>query len=160
MLEVPQVVAEVAVVGDADQAAQLELVHAGFLLHLAEGGHLDVLAGLLVAFGQVPEAAAGDQEVVAAAVGHQAAGRIDLLEFGAEAAVGPLGVVRGDVDALQGVLHLEHPHEGVDVQLVPEVEFDRIRIRKGLVVRGADDDASFPEIYLVHNICYICVLQR
>ena len=83
MLEVPQVVAEVAVVGDADQAAQLELVHAGLLLDLPEGGHLDVLAGLLVALGQVPEAAAGDQEVVPAAVGNQAAGRIDLLEFGA-----------------------------------------------------------------------------
>ena len=114
----------------------------------------------LMALGKVPEAVPGDQQEVAPAVGDQAAGRAHLLELRTQAAVSLLLVVRGDVDAGKGILHLEHPHEGMDVQLLPEVELDRVRVRKSLVSGTADGDASFLEVYLVHNICYICRIQR
>ncbi len=156
----PDVVPQVAVVGDADEAAELELVHAGLLLDFAERRHFDVLAGFLMAFGEVPEAAAGDKEKVAATVGNQAAGGIDLLELRTDAAVSLFRVVGGDIDAGKRVLDLEHPDEGMDIHPVPDVEFDGVRIGQGLVIRGADDDTALLEINLVHNICYICRLQR
>ena len=103
MLEVPDVVPEVAVVGDADETAELELVHAGFLLDLAQGGHFDILSGLLMAFGQVPESVPGNQQEIPAAVGHQSARGVDLLEFRTQATVGPFRIVGRDVDPGKGV---------------------------------------------------------
>ncbi len=151
MLEVPDAAAQVAVVRDADQVAEFQLVHAGLFLHFAQGRDGDVLAFLAVPLGQVPEAAALDQEIVAAAVGHQSAGRVDLTELGADAAVHPGGVVRGDVDAREGLRGFEHVHEGVDVDALPEVEFHGVGVGERLFVGTADDDAAFLEIYLVHR---------
>ena len=45
----------VGVVGDAEALAELEIVQAGLFLDLAQGAGLDRVAGLLLAFGQVPD---------------------------------------------------------------------------------------------------------
>ena len=64
MFEMPHPVPEVAVVGYADKASQLEFVDSGLLPDFPKGGHLDVLARLLMAFRQVPEPVSGNHEEV------------------------------------------------------------------------------------------------
>ena len=58
----------VGVVGDAEALAELEIVQAGLFLDLAQGAGLDRFAGLLLAFGQVPDVVPVDEQVLALAV--------------------------------------------------------------------------------------------
>jgi hypothetical protein len=105
---------------------------------------------------KVPEAASGDKKIVTTPVAHQAAGRIHFLEFRADAPVGVLDIVRGNVYARQGVLDLEHAHQGMDVQLLPYVEFYGVRIGQGFLFRRTYNDATFLEVDFVHGFYYLC----
>lgn len=48
----------------------------------------------------------------------------------------------------------------MDVKLVSGVEFHRIRVCEGLIVRGADDYASFFEVDFMHKWLYLPLLKR
>ena len=159
----PYAIANVAVVRDADEPPDDEVVDAGLFLHFPEGGHLDVLAGLLVPFGKVPESVAADQQEVSPAVGNESARGIDLPEFCAHPAVGPFGVGGRHVDARQGFRGFKHPYERSDVHLRARMEFDGVGIAQCLVPFRTDDDAAFLEVDFVHGILkihYICNLAR
>ena len=151
VLEVPGIVPEVAVVGYADKRPELQLVNSGLFLNLAQGGYGNVLTGLLVAFRQVPQASAVDQQKVAPPVGYQSAGRIDFAEFRAQALVGAVHIRGGDVDSGNGVRSLEHLHKGADVNSSSHVKLHRVRVGKPFVGRTAYDYASFLEVYPVHK---------
>ena len=137
-------------VRDADQVPELQGADAGLLLHFAQGGDGDVLAGLLVAFREVPEAAAADQQAVAPAVPDQSAGGVDFPEFGAEACVHPFRVRIRDVDALERLRTFEHPDQGVEVDPRAGVEFDGVRVRENRLPGAADGDEALFKINLVH----------
>ena len=98
MLEVPDATPEVHMVRDADQAAELELVHSGLLLNFAKRRHFNILSGLLMPLGQVPEAASGNQQIIPTPVRHQSTGGIYFAELAADAAVGLLDVRGRDVN--------------------------------------------------------------
>ena len=153
----PDSVPQIAVVGDADEVPELELVHPGLLLHLAQGGDAYVFSVLLMPFGQVPEPVPFYEQVVPAAVAHQSAGCIDLLEFGAEAVIHLVGIGRRDVDAAEFLAGLEHQHQGVHVYPFAKVEFHGVGVGEGLVPGLADYDAALFEVYPVHiKNRYLC----
>ena len=153
MLQVPDPVAEIAVVRDADQVPQVELAQPGLFLDFPQGGDPYVLTSFLMPFRQVPQAAPFDEQVVSPAVADQAAGGIDFLEAGTESPVAALRVPVRDVDLLQAVGDLEHPYEGIDVDFPAGMELHRVRVGERLVVGRADDDASFLKIDFAHYIC-------
>ena len=72
-------------VGVGERFVQGDVVEAGLLLHLAQGGCRPVLAGLDLALWEVPAAVAEDHEDFVVFVGDDAAGRVDDAEILREA---------------------------------------------------------------------------
>ena len=155
----PKIVAEVHVVCNADEAAQLQLVHAGFFLNLPHGADLNVFSGFLMALGEVPEAVSGNEQKVSAAVTYQAPGGVHFLEFCTDSPIASLNVRGGNVNAGQGVLHLKHAHQSAHVHLLSHVEFHGVRVCQCFLFRGTYYDASLLEVDFVHGFCYICNAQ-
>jgi hypothetical protein len=153
VLEVPEIIPEIHVVRNADKAAQLQLVHPGFLLNFPHGANLNVFPGFLMALGEVPEAVSRDEQEISPAVTHQASGGIHFPEFGTNPPVALLNVRGGDVNAGQSVLHFEHPYQRPDVHLLSHVELYGVRIGQGFLVGGTNNDATLLEINFVHDFC-------
>ena len=154
MFQMPYSVTDIAVVGNADKVAELEFIHSGFFLDLAQGRYRNVFAGFLMALGKIPHLSAPYKEIVAAAVRNQAAGCIDFLEFRAQAHIGSFllaGLCR-DVDAAERSRGFEKAHKGVYVDFISDMEFHRVGVSKPGLAAPADYNATLFEIYFVHRI--------
>ena len=94
----------IGMVGDADEAAELEIMQPCLFLDLAEGTGFDGFAGFLLAFGQVPEIVSVNEQVFSFPVPDQAAAGGHFLEVGAEFL--EISIIHGDAFVLEiDVLH-------------------------------------------------------
>ena len=150
VLEVPKAVTQIHVVRDADKTPQFKLVHAGFFLDLTDGAYFNVLTGLLMPFGKVPEAVTGNKEEVSAAVTHKPTGGIHFLELCTKAPISLFLIIGRNIYAGKRVLDLEHPHKMVDIQFLPNVELHGVRISQSLLFRGADYNCALSKVDFMH----------
>jgi hypothetical protein len=150
VLEVPKAVTEIHVVRDADKTPQFKLVHAGFFLDLTDSAYFNILTGLLMPFGEVPEAVTGYEKEVSAAVTHKSTGGIHFLELCTKAPISLFLIIGRNVYAGKRVLDLEHPYKMMDIQLFPNVELHGIRIRQSLLLRGADYNCALSKVDFMH----------
>jgi hypothetical protein len=146
----PYAVSSVAMVRDAYEIPELELVYAGFLLYFAECCHADVFAWILMPLGQVPETVSADKKEVTSSIGYQASSGIDFQELGTDHLIGRFYVCGRDVYSMQGFGNLHHLHKIMDVCTCSDVEQDCIRVCQCKVIGRADYDTSLFEVDFVH----------
>ena len=117
----PLPVAYVAVVRDADEVSEYQLVYAGFLLYFAQGCHTDLFSRVLMPLGEIPQAVSADEQEVSSPVRYKSATGVDLHEFRAYPSVGAFDVVGRYEYFCEGFRRFEQAYQGGNVHIGTDI---------------------------------------